>query len=121
MIRGLAAGAACVLVAAIDCAARAKTAPSSNDLPPRLPAATPTPALLEEGTALDSAVLVEASDERSGVDWENDWIWRHYGRFRKKQVHLLDAGDRKIDAIDVELADHTEKTLYFDITGFFGK
>ena len=77
--------------------------------------------MLEEGTTLETAVLVEAADENSGVAWENDWIWRHYGRFRKKQVNVLVAGDRRFDAIQVELADHTEKTLYFDITGFFGK
>jgi hypothetical protein len=87
-----------------------------------VPAPTPAPSpLLEEGVSLEAAVLVPASDERAGTDWENDWIYRHYGRFRKKLIRLASERGRRYDVITVELSDHTQKILYFDITDFFGK
>ena len=64
---------------------------------------------------------MEAATERTGIAWENEWIFRHYGRFRKKTVALAGQGGRKLDVITVELADHSEKVLYFDISNFFGK
>ena len=106
-----------LVVAAISCAG--STAP-----PPPQPAApaAPSPApAVEEGSTAESAILVEAATERTGIAWENDWIFRHYGRFRKKSVALAGQGGRKLDVITVELADHSEKVLYFDISNFFGK
>ena len=64
---------------------------------------------------------MEATTERAGIAWENDWIYRHYGRFRKKTVALAGEEGRRLDVITVELADHSEKVLYFDISNFFGK
>jgi hypothetical protein len=86
----------------------------------RVPAPPPAPPV-EEGASIDSAVLVNAETERTGVDWEDDWIWRHYGRFRKKTVALASRNGRRYDRITIEAADHTEHVLFFDITGFFGK
>ena len=108
-------------LAALSCTSR----PAAPGVPPP-PAisATPTPAPappLEEGSSAQAAVLVEATTERAGIEWENEWIYRHYGRFRKKTVALAGEEGRRLDVITVELADHSEKVLYFDISNFFGK
>ena len=66
-------------------------------------------------------MIVPPMTEPQGIAWEKDWIYDHYGRFRKKTVALASREGRRYDVITVELADHTEKILYFDITDFFGK
>jgi hypothetical protein len=112
-----------VLVLASAAAPLAGCSTAGNPSPGRRerpPAAASAP-VVEEGASFDAAVLVEAGDEKSGVARENEWIFRHYGRFRKKTVALASLQERRFDVITVELSDHTEKTLYFDITAFFGK
>jgi len=107
-------------VAALSCASGPPAPGAAAPLPTATPA--PTPATqVEEGSSSQAAVLVEATTERAGIAWENDWIYRHYGRFRKKNVALANQDGRKLDVITVELADHSEKVVYFDITNFFGK
>jgi len=103
--------AALLLVLVVACTTRPVTRGSVR-------AAAPP---LEEGSSVESAVLVEASTESAGIDWENDWIYRHYGRFRKESVALASMASRRYDVITVELADHSRKVIYFDITDFVGK
>jgi hypothetical protein len=100
--------------------------------PPAAPPASPTPGeqtlrpvasspAVVEGESLEAAVVVTANNEEDGIAYENDWIYRHYGRFRRRSGGLASLADRRYDVINVELSDHTEKTLYFDITDFFGR
>lgn len=108
--RAAAGTAGVFLVAGLLGCAGARPRPAPRLAPP-----------LEEGASVESAVLVNAETERAGVDWEDDWIWRHYGRFRKKTVALASRNGRRYDRVTIETADHTEHVLFFDITGFFGK
>ena len=62
-----------------------------------------------------------ANSEPAGVQRENEWIFARYGKFRKTGVGLATVEQRKFDVIRVELADHSEKEIFFDITSFFGK
>ena len=62
-----------------------------------------------------------ADSEQAGVLRENEWIFARYGKFRKTGVGLATVEPRKFDVIRVELADHSEKEIFFDITSFFGK
>ena len=108
MLRGR---AAFLFVLAVSCTTRPATRDPVRDAAPPL----------EEGSSVESAVLVEAATESAGVAWENDWIYRHYGRFRKQSVALASMTSRRFDVITVELADHSRKVVYFDITNFVGK
>ncbi len=62
-----------------------------------------------------------AGSEKEGVQRENEWVYGRYGKFRKTGVGLATVEQRKFDVIRVELADHSEKEIFFDITSFFGK
>ncbi len=116
------AGASCALAAGlVSCATQTAPAPPPPPAPKTAQAAAPASPPFEEGSSVEAAVIAPASSERAGVAWENDWIYSHYGRFRKKTVAVASREGRRYDVITVELADHTEKTLYFDITDFFGK
>jgi hypothetical protein len=103
-------------VASLSCASPAPPPPR-----PAEPAPASSAPAVEEGSTAVAAVLVDAVTEATGIAWESDWIFRHYGRFRKKSVALAGQDGRKLDVITVELADHSEKILYFNITSFFGK
>jgi len=106
-------------IASLAACAAAGNAPAPAMLATHPSAAAST--RIEEGASLDAAVFLDAGDESSGIARENDWIFQHYGRFRKKSIALASRQGRRFDVITVELSDHTERVLYFDITDFFGK
>lgn len=105
----------------------AEPAPPADAAPPPgparyLPSKDPSgsPFAGGDGTSPDQAVIVLAETEDEGIDLEHHWTFDHYGRFRKVGGALASADGRHFDVITVELADHTEKTIYFDITAFYG-
>jgi hypothetical protein len=125
----------------VACATAPGAAPSAAPAPPAAAATTP-PAAPEpappppqpqpakylapspfaggDGSSVEEAVVVLAQTEDEGIDLEHHWIFDHYGRFRKVRGGLASADGKHFDVITVELGDHTEKTIYFDITGFYG-
>jgi hypothetical protein len=138
-----------LVVGAIGCASPAPSPPSSSasaapPAPAPAPPAAPEPAPPPEaapkeparflpskdaagspfaggdGTSADQAVIILADTEDEGIDLEHHWTFDHYGRFRKVRGGLAAADGRHFDVITVELADHTEKTIFFDITAFYG-
>jgi len=96
--------------------------PAEPTAPPPQPARflAPTPFAGGDGSSVEQAVVVLAQTEDEGIDLEHHWIFDHYGRFRKIGGGLASADGKHYDVITVELGDHTEKTIYFDITGFYG-
>ncbi len=101
----------------------------SAEAPPSAPPrATPAPAQYlapapfagGDGSSVENAVVILAETEDEGIDLEHHWIFDRYGRFRKIRGGLASAGEKHYDVITVELSDHSEKTIYFDITGFYG-
>ena len=73
------------------------------------------------GSTLDAAIVVPktaAADE--GVLFENRWIYDHFGKFRRHFTGVISDNGRAYDQIDVELFDHSARTIYFDITAVYG-
>ena len=109
--------AAALLVA--GCAARkAPPAPQPGPVPNPQPAAA---AMVDhQGDSPETAVVVPADAPNEGIDFENNWIYDRYGRFRRSSWGLAHTGEdnskRMYKVIKVELADHSERTVYFDIT-----
>ena len=64
--------------------------------------------------------MVPADAPNEGIDFQNNWIFDRYGRFRRAGGGLAHAGEgsaaRRYEVVKVELADHSERTIYFDIT-----
>ena len=81
----------------------------------RLEALRVQPAV-EEGTTLEAAVIVPVSSEEALRGYENDWIFKYYGRFRRTGGGIGGKDGRHYEVVKVELADHSERTFYFDIT-----
>jgi len=127
---------ATALASALGCAATAPS-PAAGPAAPPPPAAprpasappsasspaqylAPTPFAGGDGSSAEQAVVILAETEDEGIDLEHHWIFDHYGRFRKIRGGLASAEGKHFDVITVELGDHSEKTIYFDITGFYG-
>lgn len=78
----------------------------------------PAAALVDPiGTTPEASVEVPKMAPGHGVDFENNWIFDRYGKFRRTFGGVAQKDGRRYDVIKVELwSDHSEKTIYFDIT-----
>jgi hypothetical protein len=108
-----------LLAAAAACRSAARPPAAPAQPPPAIASSSPGP--VAEGESLEAAVLVPADNEEDGIAWENNWIYDHHGRFRRRSGGLASLNGRRYDVLTVELSDHTERVLYFDITDFYGR
>ena len=90
---------------------------ASPTLPPAPPAETPAAALVDHiGDSTTTAVPVPGEAPEEGVPFENNWIFDRFGRFRKTGGGTGQQEGRRYDVVKIELPDHSEHTVYFDIT-----
>jgi len=80
----------------------------------------------KDGSSIKNAIkILGARDEIEGIRAEYQWLAEKFGEqgkgFTLEMQSLVDDGRRKYDRMDIMLADGTRKTIYFDITDFFGK
>jgi hypothetical protein len=99
-------------------------ASTSTPVPPAATASLPPPhaetsasSLVDHlGDSTTTAVPVPAAALEEGVPFENNWIFDRFGRFRKLGGGTGQEGGRRYDVVKFELPDHSEHTVYFDIT-----
>jgi hypothetical protein len=99
--------------------ATASTSASVSSSPPTSGArAETTAASLADhlGDSTATAVTVPPDAPEEGVPFENNWIFDRFGRFRKIGGGTGQQDGRRYDVIKFELPDHSEHTVYFDIT-----
>jgi hypothetical protein len=108
-----------LLAAAAGCRSAARPPIAPVQVPPSASSSSPGP--IAEGESLEAAVLVPADNEEDGIAWENNWIYEHHGRFRRRSGGLASLNGRRYDVLTVELSDRTERVLYFDVTDFYGR
>ncbi|MEA2236735.1 MAG: hypothetical protein QOC81_1459 [Thermoanaerobaculia bacterium] len=95
--------------------------PAGSAPAPASPAATPAAALADhEGDSPETAVTVPTDAPNEGIDFQNNWIYDRFGRFRRLGGGIAHAGEgsaaRRYEVVKFEVPDHTEHTVYFDIT-----
>ena len=73
-----------------------------------------------KGTSIEDAVIIKAANTMEGILAEREYIERHFPGWQKKAQTLLDKGKRVYDEIKI-CRGLTCKSLYFDVTSFFGK
>ena len=111
-----------IAAAAVACAPKPQSAPVAAPA-----AAAPKPAAVSAAILVDhtgdspeTAVVVPTNAPNEGIDFQNNWIFDHYGRFRRAGGGLAHTGEgsnaRRYEVVKIELADHSERTVYFDIT-----
>jgi hypothetical protein len=77
--------------------------------------------VFRDGTSLERAIIIIEKSERSGITAENDWIRKNYPGYRKAGQSLVFDKKRPYDIINIENVEGTTKSIYFDISEFFGK
>jgi hypothetical protein len=78
------------------------------------------------GETIENAiVIVNAASPDEGVRAEYEYIMRHYGKpqvdWQMRGQALMHHEGKPYDQMNFVLNDGTEKTLYFDISEFFGR
>jgi hypothetical protein len=97
-------------------------APAPTPAPAPQPKETPAAALADRaGDSVETAVAVPADAPNEGIDFENNWIYDRYGRFRRQSWGIGHAGDRQIKTITVELPDGSLHKVFFDVTEIWKK
>jgi len=117
------------LILAIAAATAACTTTTPKPAPVAAPAAAAAPkpaavsadALVDHtGDSPETAVTVPADAPNEGIDFQNNWIFDRYGRFRRAGGGIAHAGEgsalRRYEVVKIELPDHSQHTVYFDIT-----
>ena len=105
---------------ALGCSLLLAACPAAGG-PAMAAAPVPAPAAADEGGSVARAVVIQAASERDGVAAEYDWLARHLPGAVVARQALLSVGDRQYDRIDVVLPGGGQRSVYFDVTGFFGR
>ena len=75
-----------------------------------------------DGSSNEQAVIIRgARDTEAGIAAENAWIQQRYPGARKTMAALESIGRKQYDVIEFTTADGQTRSIYFDITDFFGK
>ena len=75
-----------------------------------------------DGASMATAIAIDAANEADGVAAEYAWLSEHFpGAHVVNQSLLTPAGDHVYDALEFTARDGTKRTVYFDISRFFGK
>ena len=73
------------------------------------------------GLSEDTAIkIVGAANEMEGIDAENAWMRQHTTGCSQSSQALINGSHGQYDLIELKCGAET-RTLYFDITDFFGK
>ena len=95
----------------------------AHGLAPQM-AAAPTAETVtsDPGSSFDTAIVLEgATNELAGVQAESAYIAKRYPGWRQSMQALLNHNGRMYDRIDIVGPKGESKSLYFDITDWFGK
>jgi hypothetical protein len=115
-----------IAAAVAACTPKPQPAPVAAPAAAAAAAAAKPPAVSAEalvdhtGDSPETAVVVPTDAPNEGIDFQNNWIFDRYGRFRRAGGGIAHAGEgsalRRYEVVKIELADHSERTVYFDIT-----
>jgi len=85
-------------------------------------AAATTESADEAGLTIETAVVLEdATNEFNGVSAEHAYTNGHYPGWKWKMQSLMNNGNKQYDIIELVGPKGESKTIYFDITNWFGK
>jgi hypothetical protein len=74
-----------------------------------------------DGSSVDRAIVIQASNEFGGDADENVYLEQQYPGYKEISQALIESSGRQYDMIDLTTADGKKLTVYFDVTSFFGR
>ena len=75
----------------------------------------------QDGTSCETAIKIDAPNEDAGIKAEYRWIAEHYPGSRRGGQGLLQCNGKAVDQLDFTDAHGKKVTVFFDISGWFGK
>ena len=106
-----------VTALAAACATAPPPAPQPQPTTPPEPKVTSSSALEDRsGDSVETAIEVPADAPNEGFDFENNWIYGRFGRFRRMGGGTGQAAGRRYNIVEVELPDGSTHKVFFDIT-----
>jgi len=74
-----------------------------------------------DGSSAKTAVVITAPNEDKGVAAEYAWLAKHFPGYATRGQSLVHEDKKIYDTIQFTTKDGKSMTIFFDITGFFGK
>lgn len=75
-----------------------------------------------DGSSQEKAVVVLGATEPTGVAAEYLWLDAHFPGYQRGQQGLVQGeGGKSYDVLDFTTVDGQKRTVYFDISDYFGK
>jgi hypothetical protein len=74
-----------------------------------------------DGSSPETAVVVHARSESLGIRAEYEWLAEHWPGSRRGKQTLLGKNNRFYDSLTITDSSGRERTVFFDITEYFGK
>ncbi|MEY2556974.1 MAG: hypothetical protein QOE34_399 [Verrucomicrobiota bacterium] len=74
-----------------------------------------------DGSSFQTAIVVRATDEQAGVEAEFRYVAENYPAAQRNAQLLVRHDGRTFDLVELTTRDGRKRTLYFDISSFFGK
>jgi len=74
-----------------------------------------------DGSSFEKAIVITEKGETAGVAAEYKWLRANYPGYKSRMQSLRNYNGKPYDVIAITTAGGTDKDVYFDISGFFGK
>jgi hypothetical protein len=74
-----------------------------------------------DGSSLERAIVIKGATDETGVHAEYEYLKQHFPGYQLGTQSLMNVKGHAYDVLEFKTADGKKKTLYFDITAFFGK
>ena len=74
-----------------------------------------------DGLSFETAIVIDAKSETTGVDKEYVWLRKNYPGYKLIKQALVFNNNKPYDLMKIETAQGAAKEIYFDISKFFGK
>lgn len=105
----------------LACACTSAPHPAVQPKPPRPAPVSSAPLEDHAGDSTDSAITVPADAPDGGLQFENDWIYDRYGRFRRRGGGTGSLNGRRYNVVKIELPGGEQREVFFDITDNWNK
>jgi hypothetical protein len=76
---------------------------------------------IRDGSSYEKAIVIKEKSEYTGVDAEYTWLKQNYPGYKLKGQSINRYNSKPYDVLDILTAEGEEKSIYFDISNFYGK
>jgi hypothetical protein len=74
-----------------------------------------------DGSSFEKAIIITETHEGPGVDAEYKWLAVHYAGYAMRSQSLIYHDKHPYDILNFKTSTGVPKTIYFDISNFYGK